>query len=182
MTPPQGQFQHFQTGRAGRLVLEGEKAGLIPCTPLGCLRLLDEAKVPLEGANAVVLGRSNLVGKPMASLLLSRNATVTICHSRTKNLPAILGQADVVVAAIGKANFVKGAWLKHGAVLIDVGINSVEDKTKKAGYRLVGDADYDECVKVSSVITPVPGGVGPMTVAMLLRNTIVACRLQTEKK
>jgi len=130
----------------------------------------------MDGAKAVVLGRSNIVGLPAAHLLLQQNATVTICHSRTHDLPAVIGDADILVAAIGKPEFVKGEWLKPGAVVIDVGINSVPDATKKAGYRLVGDVDYaSACLPGrAGAITPVPGGVGPMTIAMLLSNTVDA--------
>jgi len=163
---------------SGELFIHGDKAGLIPCTPLGCMRLLREAGIKLDGKNAVVLGRSNLVGKPLALLLLSQHATVTLAHSKTQNLPELCRQAEVLVAAIGKPNFVKGDWVKPGAVVIDVGINPVEDKTKKNGYRVVGDVDYEAAVKIAGAITPVPGGVGLMTVAMLLSNTVKAWELQ----
>lgn len=136
------------------------------------MTLLERAGVKIDGARAVVLGRSNIVGVPAALLLLERNATVTVCHSRTADLPDVLRQADIVIAAIGKANFVKGEWLKPGAVVIDVGINSVEDASAPRGYRLVGDCDFASCRAVASAITPVPGGVGPMTIAMLLQNTV----------
>jgi len=162
----------------GSLFIHGLEAGLVPCTPLGVMRLLQDSNISPEGKHAVVLGRSNLVGKPVALLLLSRNATVTICHSKTKDLPAILGQADILIAAVGIANFVKGEWLKPGAVVIDVGINAFNDPAAKRGYRLVGDTDYESCKKVASAITPVPGGVGPMTVAMLMSNTVKAWELQ----
>jgi len=147
----------------------------IPCTPLGCLVLLDRSNVSLKGANCVVLGRSQLVGLPMARLLLGRDATVTIVHSKTKDIESIIKQADVVVAAVGKAGLVKGSWLKSGAVVIDVGINSVDIVPEKPGgktYKLVGDVDYESAFRVASKITPVPGGVGPMTIAMLLNNTL----------
>jgi methylenetetrahydrofolate dehydrogenase (NADP+)/methenyltetrahydrofolate cyclohydrolase/formyltetrahydrofolate synthetase len=137
--------------------------------------------VQIEGARAVVIGRSALVGKPMALLLLSRNATVTICHSRTKDIASVVAQADIVVAAVGRANFVKASWIKPGAVVIDVGINAVDDASRKRGYRLVGDVEYAEARKIASMITPVPGGVGPMTVAMLLNNTVKAFKLQQAK-
>jgi 5,10-methylene-tetrahydrofolate dehydrogenase/methenyl tetrahydrofolate cyclohydrolase len=142
---------------AGELFQKGDGAPLIPCTPLGCLYLLDAYKIPIEGKFAVVIGRSALVGKPMMQLLFSRNATVVCCHSRTKDLPSIVGQADIVVAAIGKPEFVKGEWLKPGAVVIDVGINPVDDATKKSGYRLVGDVDFTASKSKCSAITPVPG-------------------------
>ena len=148
----------------------------LPCTPQGCIELLDRSGVVLEGKRAVVLGRSNLVGIPVALLLMHRNATVTIVHSRTQNTPAVVAEADIVIAAVGKANLVKKEWLKVGAVLIDVGINSVDCPDAKRGYKLVGDVDYEDCRMVASLITPVPGGVGPMTIAMLLRNTVQACK------
>ena len=143
----------------------------IPCTPQGCIELLDRIKLDIEGKNAVVIGRSNLVGLPVAMLLLHRNATVTIVHSRTKNIEGVVKGADIVIAAVGRAKMVPGSWLKEGSVVIDVGINSVEDATAKRGYRLVGDVDYTSAREVCEWITPVPGGVGPMTIAMLLRNT-----------
>lgn len=165
------------TNSAGQVARLGDKAPLIPCTPLGCLRLLDEYEVPIAGANAVVIGRSNLVGKPAAQLLMSRSATVTVVHSKTRDIAAHLKNADIVVAAIGKANFVQAEWLKPGCTVIDVGINAVDDSTKKSGYRLVGDVDYAACSQVAGAITPVPGGVGPMTVAMLMRNTVESYKI-----
>jgi len=162
---------------AGNLFRLGMKGRFIPCTALGCMLLLKRYNVPLEGKHAVVIGRSMLVGKPVSLLLQSENATVTMCHSRTKDLPSVVQQADIVIAAIGKANFVQGDWLKPGAVVIDVGINAVDDSTKKAGFRLVGDVEYASAVKVASAATPVPGGVGPMTVACLIGNTINAFEL-----
>jgi methylenetetrahydrofolate dehydrogenase (NADP+)/methenyltetrahydrofolate cyclohydrolase len=150
----------------------------IPCTPLGCLELLDRSNVKLSGTNCVVIGRSQLVGLPMARLLLGRDATVTIVHSKTTDIASVVKQADVVVAAVGRAGLVKGDWLKSGAVVIDVGINSVDIiPVKKGGknYKLAGDVDYAAAVEVCSQITSVPGGVGPMTIAMLLRNTLKAC-------
>ena len=134
--------------------------------------LLKRAGIAIEGKRAVVLGRSNIVGIPVALLLLEANATVTVCHSRTPDIADIVRSADIVVAAIGKPRFVRGEWLKPGAVVIDVGINQVPDAGTKSGTRLVGDADYDSCAAVASAITPVPGGVGPMTIAMLLENTV----------
>lgn len=148
----------------------------VSCTPQGCIELLDRSGVTIEGKNAVVLGRSNIVGIPVALLLMQRNATVTIAHSRTKDIEEVVGRADIVVAAVGRAEMVKGSWIKPGAVVIDVGINSVDDATKKNGYRLVGDVNYEECKEKASQITPVPGGVGPMTIAMLLRNTVNGAR------
>jgi len=144
----------------------------VSCTPQGCIELLDRSGVSIEGKEAVVIGRSNMVGIPVALLLMQRNATVTIAHSRTKDIAETVRRADIVVAAVGRAEMVKGSWLKPGAVVIDVGINSVDDPTSKKGYKLVGDCDFNECKEVASLITPVPGGVGPMTIAMLLRNTI----------
>ncbi len=126
----------------------------------------------IKGKTAVVLGRSNIVGIPVAMLLLERDATVTICHSKTEDIPSVVRTADILIAAVGRAEMVKGSWLKEGAVVIDVGINSIDDPSKKAGYRLVGDCDFESCKEVASLITPVPGGVGPMTIAMLLANTV----------
>lgn len=163
---------------AGQVYSHGMAADLIACTPLGCIHLLDEYKIDISGKHAVVLGRSQLVGKPIASLLLSRNATVTICHSKTADIASIVRQADIVIAAIGKPRFVQRDWLKSGATVIDVGINAVDDSTDKRGYKLVGDVDYEHCADICSAITPVPGGVGPMTVAMLLKNTVKAYKTQ----
>lgn len=148
----------------------------VSCTPQGCIELLDRSGVVIEGKEAVVLGRSNIVGIPVALLLMQRNATVTIAHSRTADIEAAVRRADIVVAAVGRAEMVRGSWLKPGAVVIDVGINSVDDATSKKGYKLVGDVNFEECRQVASLITPVPGGVGPMTIAMLLRNTVSGCR------
>jgi len=144
------------------------RAGLVACTPKGVMQLLGASGVELTGANAVVMGRSNIVGRPMAMLLEQANATVTVCHSRTRDLPAILSTADVVVAAVGRAEMVQGRWLKPGAVVVDVGINRLEDGS------LVGDVDFASCLPVASAVTPVPGGVGPMTIAMLMQNTYEA--------
>jgi 5,10-methylene-tetrahydrofolate dehydrogenase/methenyl tetrahydrofolate cyclohydrolase len=153
----------------------------VPCTPLGCLELLDRSGVEIAGKNAVVVGRSNLVGLPVSFLLLHRDATVTIVHSKTKNIEEQVSRGDIVIAAVGKANLVKSSWLKKGAVVIDVGINSVDlppeqIKEGKKSYKLVGDVDFDSAIDKCSKITPVPGGVGPMTIAMLLRNTVNACK------
>jgi methylenetetrahydrofolate dehydrogenase (NADP+)/methenyltetrahydrofolate cyclohydrolase len=157
----------------------GDDSGFVPCTPLGCLRLLRETNVPLAGANVVVLGRSMIVGKPMALLLMQKgvDATVTIVHSRTRNIAETCRRADVIIAAIGQPRFVKEEHVRDGAVVIDVGINRVDDATAERGYRLVGDVDFDAVAKKAAAITPVPGGVGPMTIAMLMSNTIKACRL-----
>eukprot|EP00437_Effrenium_voratum_P037343 CAMPEP_0181485412 /NCGR_PEP_ID=MMETSP1110-20121109/46555_1 /TAXON_ID=174948 /ORGANISM="Symbiodinium sp., Strain CCMP421" /LENGTH=250 /DNA_ID=CAMNT_0023611417 /DNA_START=51 /DNA_END=799 /DNA_ORIENTATION=+ len=162
----------FAAENVGNLCLKGGDPLAVPCTPAGCVELLQRSGVEVTGKSAVVLGRSNLVGMPVAQMLLSLDATVTVCHSHTADLSRHLRDADIVVAAIGNAEFVRGEWLKPGCVVIDVGINSIDDATKKAGYRLVGDVNYAEALGVASLITPVPGGVGPMTIAMLLRNTL----------
>mmetsp|Transcript_36870 Transcript_36870/g.42052 ORF Transcript_36870/g.42052 Transcript_36870/m.42052 type:complete len:334 (-) Transcript_36870:31-1032(-) len=167
----------FSAYNIGNLCLRGGEPPLaVPCTPAGCIELLQRYGIEINGKDCVVLGRSNIVGMPVAALLQSCNGTVTVCHSRTTNIENKVRQADIVVAAIGKAEFVKGDWLKPGAVVIDVGINSKPDDTKKRGYRLVGDVEYDECSKKASAITPVPGGVGPMTIAMLMKNTVNLAR------
>jgi len=157
----------------------GDDSGFVPCTPLGCLRLLRETNVPISGANVVVLGRSMIVGKPMALLLMKKgtDATVTIVHSRTQSIAEICHRADVIIAAIGQPNFVKADHVRGGAIVIDVGINRMDDAGSERGYRLVGDVDFDNVVKKAGAITPVPGGVGPMTIAMLMANTVKACRL-----
>jgi len=156
----------------------------VPCTPLGILELLIRHNIDIPGKNVVVLGRSVIVGKPMALLLAQKgdhgNATVTICHSRTRDLPAVTRNADIVIAAMGQAEMITGEFIKEGAVVIDVGMNRVPDASKKKGYRLTGDVDYESCVSKVSHITPVPGGVGPMTVAMLMVNTLKAYNLQVE--
>jgi methylenetetrahydrofolate dehydrogenase (NADP+)/methenyltetrahydrofolate cyclohydrolase len=155
----------------------GQKS-MVPCTPLGCLMMLRDHHGSLSGLNAVVVGRSNIVGKPMAQLLLNDSCTVTIAHSRTKDLPGTVKQADIVVAAVGRAQMVPGDWIKPGATVIDVGINRIDAGLKEDGSpktRLVGDVDYDSCAAVAGAITPVPGGVGPMTIACLLANTVTAC-------
>jgi len=168
----------FHPVNIGRLAQKGREPLFIPCTPNGCLYLLEQSGVPIEGAHAVVLGRSNIVGMPAALLLIGKNATVTVCHSRTRDLPAIIRQADILIAAIGKAEFVRGDWVKPGAAVIDVGINSKPDPNAPKGYRLVGDVHFDEVKEVAGWITPVPGGVGPMTIAMLMKNTLRAAELQ----
>lgn len=154
----------------------------VPCTPKGIMELLKRYEVSIAGKNAVVIGRSNIVGKPIAALLMKENATVTIAHSKTQNLPELVKTADIVVAAIGKPNFVKGEWIKEGAVVVDVGINSVDDPTSPKGYKLVGDVEYEDASKRASYITPVPGGVGPMTIAMLLSNTLKASLINGKKE
>ncbi len=153
----------------------GQKS-MVPCTPLGCLMMLRDHHGSLSGMNAVVIGRSNIVGKPMAQLLLGDSCTVTIAHSRTKDLADVVGRADIVVAAVGRPEMVSGDWIKPGATVIDVGINRLDAPEKGAGKtRLVGDVDFDSCAAVAGAITPVPGGVGPMTIACLLANTVTAC-------
>jgi methylenetetrahydrofolate dehydrogenase (NADP+)/methenyltetrahydrofolate cyclohydrolase len=156
----------------------GQKS-MVPCTPLGCLMMLRDHFGSLSGQNAVVIGRSNIVGKPMAQLLLGDSCTVTIAHSRTKDLQAVVGGADIVVAAVGRPEMVPGEWIKPGAVVIDVGINRIPAPEKGEGkMKLVGDVDYDSCLEFAGAITPVPGGVGPMTIACLLANTLTAtCRV-----
>jgi methylenetetrahydrofolate dehydrogenase (NADP+)/methenyltetrahydrofolate cyclohydrolase len=160
----------FHVENVGRLAVGAE--ALVPCTPLGCLHLLKSELGDLTGLDAVVIGRSNIVGKPMAMLLLGESATVTIAHSRTRDLPALVRRADIVIAAVGRPQMVRGGWIKPGACVIDVGINRVDDAEGKS--RLVGDVAFAEAAEVAGAITPVPGGVGPMTIAMLLRNTLVA--------
>ena len=171
---PDKDVDGFHVINAGRLATG--QAGLVPCTPLGCSLLLKDRLGDLSGKHAVVIGRSNIVGKPMAALLLRENCTVTIAHSRTKNLPEEVKRADIVVAAVGKAEMVKGDWIKPGAIVIDVGINRTslpDGKTK-----LVGDVEFETAAKIAGAITPVPGGVGPMTIACLLGNTVTAACLR----
>jgi len=157
------------------LLATGQKS-MVPCTPLGCLMMLREHHGSLSGMNAVVIGRSNIVGKPMAQLLLGDSCTVTIAHSRTRDLPEVMGRADIVVAAVGRPEMVPGSWIKEGATVIDVGINRIDAPEKGAGKtRLVGDVDFASAAEVAGAITPVPGGVGPMTIACLLANTVTAC-------
>ena len=168
---PEKDVDGFHISNVG-LLATGQKS-MVPCTPLGCLLMLKEFHGSLAGKDAVIIGRSNIVGKPMAQLLLNESCTVTVTHSRTKNLESVVGRADIVVAAVGRAEMVKGDWIKSGATLIDVGINRVEGSD--GGKRLVGDAQFSSCSEVAGAITPVPGGVGPMTIACLLANTLVAC-------
>jgi methylenetetrahydrofolate dehydrogenase (NADP+)/methenyltetrahydrofolate cyclohydrolase len=172
----------FHPMNVAKLAL-GDDSGFVPCTPLGCQRLLVESGVEISGAHVVVLGRSMIVGKPVALLLMQKakgaNATVTVVHSRSRNLPEITRSADIVIAAIGQPHFVKAEHVRDGAVVIDVGINRVDDATTERGYKLVGDVAFDEVAAKARAITPVPGGVGPMTIAMLMANTVKACRLQT---
>jgi methylenetetrahydrofolate dehydrogenase (NADP+) / methenyltetrahydrofolate cyclohydrolase len=168
----------FHPVNIGRLVMKGRQPLFVPCTPAGCMVLLERSGVQIAGSTAVVLGRSNIVGIPVAALLNNRDATVTICHSRTPDLPEVVRRADILVAAIGKPEYVRGDWIKPGAAVIDVGINRVEDPSAKGGYRLVGDVAFDEALPVAGALTPVPGGVGPMTIAMLLANTLQAFKIQ----
>ena len=168
----------FSPLNIGRLAQKGREPLFVPCTPFGCIYLLQQSGVKIDGANAVVLGRSNIVGMPAALLLLRQNATVTICHSRTRDLPGMIRQADILIAAIGKIEMVRGDWIKPGAAVIDVGINEKLDPSRKSGRRLVGDVAFDEAKEVAGWITPVPGGVCPMTIAMLMRNTLHAAELQ----
>jgi methylenetetrahydrofolate dehydrogenase (NADP+)/methenyltetrahydrofolate cyclohydrolase len=167
---PEKDVDGFHAMNAGRLAL-GEEA-TVPCTPLGCLILIREVQSQLAGLRALIIGRSNIVGKPMAQLLLRKDCTVTIAHSRTRDLPALCGEAEIVVAAIGRPRAVSGRWLRQGAIVIDVGINRVDDGTGK--MKLVGDVDFDSALHRAGAITPVPGGVGPMTIACLLMNTLNA--------
>ncbi len=161
----------FHPLNIGALCMKDREPHFIPCTPRGCMTILEKIGVDLNGKHVIVIGRSNIVGIPVAMLCLHQNATVTICHSRTQNIEEEVKRGDVVIAAVGRAQFVKKEWIKEGAVVIDVGINSIDDATRKLGYRLVGDVDYEGVKEVASKVTPVPGGVGPMTVVSLLENT-----------
>ena len=162
----------FHPLNIGKLSMKGHEPLFMPCTPKGCIVLLERSGVDLKGKNAVVVGRSNIVGMPAALMLMKKDCTVTVVHSRTKDPADICRRADVIIAAAGSAHMVKKNWIKKGAVIIDVGTNSVPDATKKSGFRLTGDVDFDEAIKKADKITPVPGGVGPMTIAMLLSNTL----------
>lgn len=180
---PRKDVDGFHPVNVAKLALE-DSSGFVPCTPLGCQRLLMDAGVETGGANVVVLGRSMIVGKPMALLLMAKgrggDATVTVAHSRTKNLAEITRRADIIIAAIGRAHFVTAEMVRDGAVVIDVGINRVDDPRSEKGYKIVGDVAFDEVAPKCAAITPVPGGVGPMTIAMLMANTIKACRQMVE--
>jgi methylenetetrahydrofolate dehydrogenase (NADP+) / methenyltetrahydrofolate cyclohydrolase len=173
---PEKDADGFHPVSLGRLVIGME--GFRPCTPAGVQELLVRGGVDLSGKEVVIVGRSNIVGKPLANILVQKaagaNATVTVAHSRTKDLPSVIRRADVVVAAIGQAEFIQAEWIKPGAVVIDVGTNRVDDPSKKRGYRLTGDVKFDEVSEVASQITPVPGGVGPMTIIMLMTNTVIS--------
>ncbi len=177
---PRKDVDGFHPVNVAKLALE-DATGFVPCTPLGCQRLLLEAGVEISGANIVVLGRSMIVGKPMALLLMAKgrggDATVTVAHSRTKKLAEVTRRADIIITAIGRPHFLKADMVREGVVVIDVGINRVDDPTNNKGYKLVGDVAFDEVAPKCRAITPVPGGVGPMTIAMLMANTIKACRL-----
>ena len=174
---PRKDVDGFHPENVAKLVLE-DPTGFVPCTPAGSMRLLQAAGIDTQGANVVVLGRSMIVGKPMALLLMAKNAnaTVTVAHSRSRDLAALCRSADILVAAVGRPEMVKADWVKEGAVVIDVGINRVPDPSKKSGFRLTGDVAFDEVAPKCSAITPVPGGVGPMTIAMLMKNTLQAAR------
>lgn len=171
----------FHPQNVGRVLL-GDRSGFLPCTPWGITVLLERSGISTAGKNVVVLGRSNIVGKPMAALLMGKgftgDATVTVCHSKTKDLASFTRRADIIIAAIGKPEFLKADMVSDGVVVVDVGINRVPCSGTKTGYKLVGDAAFDEVAEKASKITPVPGGVGPMTIAMLMKNTIRACRMQ----
>lgn len=179
----------FSPINLGRLAQKGREPLFVPCTPYGCIYLLKEAGVKIAGANAVVLGRSNIVGMPAALLLIKENATVTVVHSKTKDIPGVMRDADIIIAAIGRAEMVRGDWIKPGAAVIDVGINgipklnpdgtqAISQKTGKPLQKLVGDVNFEEAKEVAGFITPVPGGVGPMTIAMLMANTFRAAEIQ----
>jgi methylenetetrahydrofolate dehydrogenase (NADP+)/methenyltetrahydrofolate cyclohydrolase len=175
---PKKDVDGFHPTNFGRMALELES--FIPATPFGIMQLLERYKVDTSGKHAVVIGRSHIVGRPISILLSQKgdfaNATVTVAHSRTKDLKALLNQADIIVSALGVPNFVKADMVKPGAVVIDVGITRVEDASRPKGYRIVGDVDFEQVAEKASYITPVPGGVGPMTIAMLLKNTLLARR------
>ena len=177
---PRKDVDGFHPINVAKLVLEDEE-GFVPCTPQGCMELLKAYNIETAGKHAVVIGRSMIVGKPMANLLVSKkaNATVTIAHSRTKDLPGLCRTADIIVAAVGRPEMVTADYVKEGAVVLDVGINRIPDATKARGYKIVGDVDYESVKDKCSAITPVPGGVGPMTIALLMSNTVKACRQLT---
>lgn len=176
---PRKDVDGFHPENVAKLAL-GDPTGFVPCTPLGVQRLLVESKIEIAGAHVAILGRSMIVGKPLALLLMQKangaDATVTVVHSRSRNLEEITRSADILIAAIGRARFVKSEHVRKGSVIVDVGINRVDDATSERGYRLVGDVDFDNVAEKVSAITPVPGGVGPMTIAMLMANTVKACR------
>jgi len=175
---PKKDVDGFHPTNIGRMFL-GEET-FIPCTPYGVVQLLQHESIKTQGANVVIVGRSNIVGKPLSLLMLSKDisSTVTVCHSKTRNLWNVTKQADILIAAIGLPQFIKKEGIKEGAVVIDVGVNRIEDASKKSGFRLVGDVDFDAAMEVASMITPVPKGVGPMTIAMLIKNTLLAAKRQ----
>lgn len=177
---PRKDVDGFHPINVAKLVLEDEE-GFVPCTPQGCMELLKAYNIETAGKHAVVIGRSMIVGKPMANLLVSKkaNATVTIAHSRTKDLPALCRTADIIVAAVGRPEMVTADYVKEGAVVLDVGINRIPDEKRPRGYRIVGDVNYESVKDKCAAITPVPGGVGPMTIALLMANTVKACRQLT---
>ncbi|XP_062145207.1 bifunctional protein FolD 2-like [Alnus glutinosa] len=162
----------FHPLNIGKLAMKGREPVFLPCTPKGCIELLSRSGITIKGKKAVVVGRSNIVGLPVSLLLLKADATVTVVHSHSHDPESIIREADIIIAAAGQAMMIKGSWIKPGAAVIDVGTNAIDDPSKKSGYRLVGDVDFKEACKVAGWITPVPGGVGPMTVAMLLKNTL----------
>ncbi|TQD76428.1 hypothetical protein C1H46_038056 [Malus baccata] len=162
----------FHPLNIGKLAMKGREPLFLPCTPKGCLELLSRSGISIKGKKAVVVGRSNIVGLPISLLLLKADATVTVVHSRTPDPESFIREADIIIAAAGQAMMIKGSWIKPGAAVIDVGTNAIDDPSRKSGYRLVGDVDFQEACKVAGWVTPVPGGVGPMTVAMLLKNTL----------
>jgi len=168
----------FHPMNIGRLAQKDREPLFVPCTPDGCMYLLEKTGIEFEGANAVVLGRSNIVGMPAALLLVKRNATVTICHSRTKNLPEVCRGADILIAAVGRVEMVKKDWVKPGAAVIDVGTHRIDDPSREKGYYLTGDVAFDEVKEVAGAVSPSPGGVGPMTIAMLMRNTVRAAKIE----
>ncbi|XP_056170912.1 bifunctional protein FolD 2 isoform X1 [Syzygium oleosum] len=171
----------FHPLNIGKLAMKGREPLFLPCTPKGCLELLSRSGISTKGKKAVVVGRSNIVGLPVSLLLLKADATVTVVHSHTHDPESIIREADIIIAAAGQAMMIKGSWIKPGAAVIDVGTNAVDDPSKKTGYRLVGDVHFGEASKVAGYITPVPGGVGPMTVAMLLKNTLEGAKRVIEK-
>lgn len=176
---PDKDVDGFLYSSLGRLAVR-EKPKFVPCTPEGCIALLDYYSIPIEGKHAVVIGRSKIVGTPIALLLLERNATVTICHSRTTNTKNITQQADIIIACCGQPKMIKKDWIKEGVSIIDVGINAINDSSRKRGYRLVGDVDYQDVQGKAHMITPVPGGVGPMTIAILMKHTVKAAEMSIE--
>ena len=168
----------FHPENVGNLTLNRLDNVLMPCTPKGCIELLDKYNIEIEGKHVVVIGKSSIVGMPLSLLLLHREATVSVCHIKTKNIKEITRQADILISACGQAQMIKADWIKDGCVVIDVGINTIEDSNAKRGYRIVGDVDFNDVREKVSAISPVPGGVGPMTIAMLLKNTVSAFKLQ----